>query len=108
MPINFLDSPAEIKAFLKEVNGVYICGDSHRAIANDRYQQSFNAIMDFVVDSNKNKGEYFPMFMMGKSAQSFVKKLGLSHSVLQNMKNFHNSNIKVELLKNHDDTFLFH
>lgn len=38
MPISYLDSKSEILDMLKEVNGVYICGDSHRAIANDKYQ----------------------------------------------------------------------
>ena len=82
MPISYLDDKKEIKNFLREVNGVYICGDSHKAIANEKYQESFETILDFVVTSNKEDEEYFPIFMMGKSAQSLVRKLGLSHSVL--------------------------
>lgn len=109
MPISYLDSEKEIKEFLKEVNGVYICGDSHKAVANPQYQSAFDTILDFVVASNKKEKEYFPMFMMGKSHQSFVNKLGLSkHLVLHDMMNFHNTNIKVNLLKHHQDTFLFH
>jgi len=82
MPISYLDDEQEILDFLKEVNGIYICGDSHKAIANDKYQESFDTIIDFVVKSNKEAKEYFPIFMMGKSSQSLVRKLGLSHSVL--------------------------
>lgn len=108
MPISYLDDESEILDFLKEVNGIYIPGDSHKAIANEKYQESFDTILDFVVRSNKEVKQYFPIFMMGKSHQSLVRKLGLSQSVLQNMKSFHNSNVKIDLLKHHNDTFLLH
>jgi hypothetical protein len=57
---------------MKEVNAVYVCGDSHKAVANKRYQQAFSTILKYVDDSNKGKekyeesNEYFPMFVMGK------------------------------------------
>jgi len=108
VPIDFMDSNEDILTLLKEVNGVYVCGDSHRAISNDKYQDAFNTILKFVVKSNKKDHEYFPMFMMGKSTHTFIKILGLSDSNLHNMKSFRNSKVNIELIKNHNDTFLLH
>jgi len=90
IPISYLLSEAEIKDELRQVNGIYICGDSERSVANKKYQEAFDVIMDFVVESNREEKQYFPMFMMGKSAQSFIVKLGLSSSALQNMRKYRN------------------
>jgi hypothetical protein len=38
--------------------------------------------MEFFKETNKNKNEYFPLFLMGKGAHSFIRKLGLSSSAL--------------------------
>lgn len=108
VPISYLSTRAEIEKELKKVNGVYICGDSERSIANEKYQEAFDVVMDFVVDSNKGQKEYFPMFMMGKSAHSFIRKLGLSNSALQDMRKYRNTNIEINLVKDHNDTFLLH
>jgi hypothetical protein len=37
VPISYLDSDEDITRMLGEVNGIYICGDSHKAITNRRY-----------------------------------------------------------------------
>ena len=52
MPISFLDSDEEILSLLGEVNGIYIPGDSQKAIANKRYQQAFSTITKYVIDQN--------------------------------------------------------
>jgi hypothetical protein len=49
------------------VNGIYLPGDSSRAMVNQQYQESFSTILKYVKDHNANK-DYFPMFMMGKSS----------------------------------------
>jgi hypothetical protein len=87
---------------------VYICGDSERSIANEKYQKAFETVMDFVVHTNKEVKEYYPMFMMGKSSHSFIRKLGLSSSALQDMLKYKNKNIQINLLKEHNDTFFLH
>ena len=72
VPISYLDSDEEITRMLGEVNAIYICGDSHKAITNRRYQKAFSTILKFVNEANigKDKNEqgndYFPMFVMGK------------------------------------------
>lgn len=70
VPISFLDSDEEIVSMLNEVNGVYISGDSHKAVANRKYQKAFSTILKYVNDKNTDKEEtksdYFPMFVMGK------------------------------------------
>lgn len=75
-----MNTEAEIISQLKKVNGVYICGDSERSVANQKYQDAFDTVMEFVVRTNKEMSEYFPIFMMGKGAHSFIRKLGLSTS----------------------------
>lgn len=45
---------------------------------------------------------------MGKSGLHFVKQNSLVGSNLHNMRQFSNTNVKMKLLKDHDDTFLFH
>jgi|TARA_B110001450_G_scaffold208571_1_gene199282 hypothetical protein len=72
VPISYLDTDEEIMRMMKEVNAVYVCGDSHKAVANKRYQQAFSTVLKYTHDSNKGKdkygddSEYFPMFVMGK------------------------------------------
>ena len=48
------------------------------------------------------------MFMMGKSAHSFIKKMGISTSTHQDLMGYRNTNVEINLLKKHDDTFLLH
>lgn len=64
--------------------------------------------MDFVIHTNKEINEYFPMFMMGKSSHSLIRKLGLSSSALQDMLKYKNKNVEINLLKEHNDTFFLH
>lgn len=108
MPLSYLDSDADILRMLKEVNGIYVPGDSHKAIANKRYQQAFTTVLDYVKKANKVEKDYFPMFLMGKSAQTLISQMGLSSAVLHNMKSWRNNNSKLNLLKKAEDTFLLH
>jgi gamma-glutamyl-gamma-aminobutyrate hydrolase PuuD len=82
VPISFLDSEEEIVSMLGEVNGIYIPGDSQKAITNKKYQKSFSTITKYVIDQNKKNGDYFPMFMMGKSCQTFITQVGASKHTL--------------------------
>jgi hypothetical protein len=38
VPISYLDTDEEIIRMMGEVNAIYVCGDSHKAVANKRYQ----------------------------------------------------------------------
>lgn len=67
VPISYLDSAKEIEEILNEVNGIYLPGDSSKAIVNQQYQETFSTILNYVKEHNANK-DYFPMFMMGKTA----------------------------------------
>ena len=113
VPISFLDSDEEIISMLGEVNGVYIAGDSHKAVANRKFQKAFSTILKYVndknTDSEEQKSDYFPMFVMGKGLQTFVSQVGLSTAALQEMGSFSNTNCKLNLQhSNHNDTFLLH
>lgn len=72
VPLSYLDSEEQIKATLAQVNGVYVTGDSHRAIGDEKYQAAFRTVQRFVTDANQEEHDYFPMFLMGKAAQTFV------------------------------------
>lgn len=108
VPISYLGSDAEIASQLKKVNGVYICGDSERSVANHQYQIAFDNVLDFVKKSNKDYNEYFPMFMMGKSSHSFIRKFGISSSSLQDMLKYINTNVEINPIKEFNDTFALH
>jgi len=109
VPISYLDTEEQMLATLAAVNGVYITGDSHRAIGNDQYQAAFKSIQKFVSEANKEEHDYFPMFLMGKSAQTFViQNAAGGKTALKQMRQYRNVNVQVELLKEHDETFLLH
>ena len=103
-----MDSDEEIISLLNEVNGIYIPGDSQKAIVNKKYQKAFSTITQYVIDQNKKNGDYFPMFMMGKSCQTLIAQLGASKATLQDMKSWKNRNTELKLMHQHNDTFLLH
>jgi len=76
VPISYLDADEDIINMLDEVNGIYVPGDSHKAVANRKYQMAFSTILKYVNDKNTDTEEqvsdYFPMFLMGKAMQTFV------------------------------------
>jgi len=108
VPISFSLSEAEILEELEKVNGIYIHGDSDRSIDNVKYQHAFSVILEHVKRSNKDSQVYYPMFLMGKAFQSFVRKIGLSNSLYRNMYKYRNQNLEVKLLKEYNDTFILH
>lgn len=107
VPISYLDSPEEIEELLDQVNGVYLPGDSPKAISNMKYQEAFSVVFNYFKAHNK-KNDYFPMFMMGKSSHIFFSQIAISKSILKSMKQWTNANSYLKMLKNHDDTFLLH
>lgn len=66
-----MDSNEDIEEILNQVNGVYLPGDSIKAIINKKYQKAFTTVLNYVKTANR-ANDYFPMFMMGKSSQVFI------------------------------------
>ena len=89
------------------VNAVYCPGDSAKTIIDGKYQKAFSFIFDYMKNSYK-QGDYFPMFMMGKTGQSWIRANSAMGDTLQPMLQWSNTNIKLRLLKNHTDTFFMH
>lgn len=52
--------------------------------------------------------DYFPVFLMGKSGLNYFKINSALGRNLRDMREFGNANVKLNLLKEHSDTFLFH
>lgn len=107
VPISYLDSEEKITSMLDQVNGIYCPGDSIKAIVNKQYQKSFNTILKYMKAHNQ-ANDYFPMFMMGKSSQVFISQVAISNNVLHDMKNWKNRNTQINLMYDHDETFLLH
>jgi hypothetical protein len=108
VPISYLDSKQEIIDLLDQVNGIYLPGDSSKAIINQQYQDSFSIILKYVKEHNEKK-DYFPIFMMGKSAQVFISQVALAGNLLlHDMKQWTNANSYIRLVSQHEDTFLLH
>jgi len=108
VPISYLDSAETIESILDQVNGVYMPGDSQKSVANRKYQKTFSFVMKYVAKHNREYSDYFPMFLMGKSSQVFVQLLSVMKNRLHDMKNHQNQNLQINLLHEHEDTFLFH
>lgn len=88
VPLSYLDDKEAILDMLRQVNGVYLPGDSQVAITHPKYRQTFQAIVDYVEETNQANEDYFPMFLMGKSAQQFVQRNSVMQNTLQDMKNW--------------------
>lgn len=53
---------------LSKVNGIYLAGDSHKSIINTQYRDTFNLLIKYCDERYHKHGDYFPIFLMGKSA----------------------------------------
>jgi len=109
IPIGYHEPKERIIAKLEKVNGIYIPGDSDKARINIRYLQAFGHVFDYFEHTNKDQGDYFPMFLMGKSSVILSDKKSAVKTILaKDQKNWQNRNVQLRLLKEFDDTFLFH
>jgi hypothetical protein len=72
VPLSFRASQDKIESTLRQVNGVYFPGDSPFSVKNQDFRKSAAIVFDFVDQANKN-GDYFPMFLMGKSLQVYTR-----------------------------------
>ena len=103
-------SEKEINEILSKVNGVYIAGDSQESLLSDDYQKTFQYILHFVEQATKKNDEYFPMFLMGKSLQSYARAKATNPFTIRDMNkgdvNLKNTNMQIELLQEPEETFL--
>ena len=58
---------------LDQVSGLYLHGDSQEALTDNQFQATFSYIITYTFMKNHDENNYFPIFMMGKSLQSFLK-----------------------------------
>ena len=49
------------------MNGVYFPGDSHLAVTDETYKNSFLEVMMFAESKAYDNGIHFPVFMMGNT-----------------------------------------
>ena len=63
---------SQLTALLDQLSGVYFPGDSIEAPNEKRYEAFFSNVLAYAFDRNHQKADYFPVFMMGSSLQSFI------------------------------------
>lgn len=72
---------------------MYYTGDSSDAHLNKQYQATFSNILAYAFNRNHEKGDYFPVFLVGNTFQTFINNRVpqdkstlslLSHSMINN------------------------
>ena len=71
----------ELIAILDQISGIYFHGDSVEAPSSRRFQSSFGTVLGYAFEHNHDKFDYFPVFMMGSTLQTFLANR-LGHDVL--------------------------
>lgn len=54
------------------MSGVYIPGDGIEAPLDKRYDATFSNILAYTFERNHEKGDYFPVIMLGSTLQTFI------------------------------------
>lgn len=110
VPIDYRLAKHERDELLRQLNGLYLPGDSHSTVTDEAYRHAFLDSMAFAEESALEKKEHFPVFLMGNSLNSYVLARSRGNSRLQNMaaKGLTQRNSRVELaVENPADTYIF-
>jgi gamma-glutamyl-gamma-aminobutyrate hydrolase PuuD len=67
IPIDYTLEKEELDQLLSQVNGVYMPGDSHLAVTDERYKNTFVDVIMHSEEAATDNGIHFPVFMMGNS-----------------------------------------
>ena len=54
------------------MSGVYFPGDNIEAPKDINYEATFSDILTYAIDRNHEKSDYFPVFLIGSSLQTFI------------------------------------
>ena len=57
----------DMTELLNKLNGLYVHGDSLKALHNTQFQETLAFILDYVKSKNLEEGVNFPLFLMGHS-----------------------------------------
>ena len=108
IPIDYTLEKEELDQLLSQVNGVYMPGDSHLAVTDERYKSTFVDVIMHSEEAATDNGIHFPVFMMGNSLQTYVRSRSKTRGSITDMTDLKHTNSRVELVQHPEDTFLFH
>ena len=108
IPIDYNLQEDELEELLSQINGLYLPGDSHQSITDEKYKSTFLASMVFAEEKAHMDHVHFPVFLMGNSLQTYIRSKSTTRGSITDMKQHKHTNSRVELIKHPEDTFLFH
>lgn len=84
VPVDYRLSHEELNALFDKLNGLYLPGDSHNTIYDEKYKFAFMAMLDYCDKKTQSK-DHFPIFMMGNSLQTLVRSRKTGQHLLTSM-----------------------
>ena len=87
----------ELYRLLDQVSGVYLHGESIEAPKLNKFQATFGLILAYAFEHNHDKNDYFPVFMLGSTLQTFLQnRLAQDVLPLSNVPSYlFNKNVKL-------------
>ena len=107
IPIDYQIPEEELLELLSQISGLYVPGDSHQSITDEKYKESFLTSMMFAEAKAFEDQVHFPVFLMGNSLQTYIRSKSKSRGSITEMKGFKHTNSRVELIKHPEETFFF-
>jgi hypothetical protein len=72
IPISFTTSKSELYPLLDQLSGIYFHGDSLDAYKQKKFEKFFGYVLTYTFEHNHGKSDYFPVFMLGSTLQTFI------------------------------------
>ena len=70
--ISYKTEKDDLYELLDQVSGIYFHGDSVEATQSKRFQAAFGNVLAYAFEHNHDKYDYFPVFMLGSTLQTFL------------------------------------
>lgn len=108
VPVDYRLSHEELTALFDKLNGLYVSGDSHRTITEEKYKFAFMVMLDYC-EKKVSEKEHFPIFMMGNSMQTLVRSRKTGQKLLNSMEPIMYKNLMVRMVEklHPSNTYLF-
>lgn len=70
--ISYTTNKDDLYDILDQISGIYFHGDSIEATKSRKFQAAFSNVLSYAFDHNHDKYDYFPVFMLGSTMQTFL------------------------------------
>ena len=78
--ISYKTEKDDLYELLDQVSGIYFHGDSVEATQSKRFQAAFGNVLAYAFEHNHDKYDYFPVFMLGSTFQTFLEQSRRGHT----------------------------